>query len=462
VLALATAFAGCAWLGPEIIRSGRPAYNDAILTTSDEQLLQNIVRLRFGDSLGLLTVSSVTANVSLTGTAAVNLGFGPQPNYQGNLVPFGGTLTAEQNPTISYTPVSGESLVRQFAAEIPLDLAILIMNFSHSQTGAWMAIVRRVNNLRNPDFPDPPVLVTDPRFEEIGALAGALQRRGSIYWVRLAGAQAGYAVVLHSYSPHNSREVARLLDLLGIAKPVREGDDVVIPVQLSVGSPDPGRDRHRDPVAARAHAARGGEHRAARGRRVGRSALSRARPSWPGYPRPGRERAARAGARGRRASRLVVLHRRRGRDEQAVVPDAAASRRRADAGCRGRHGAGAHGTGDTAITRGVWSERINRKEMTMSKSSWSLLVLSAGVAAGVAYAQHPMLDKVADRVVQKYQTSTCEQLWQERAAGQGKPKPEMEQRLVKLLREDPQLRTEFFNRVSAPIVNKMFECGMIP
>jgi len=239
VMAVA-ALAGCAWLGPEIIRSGRPAYNDAILTTSDEQLLQNIVRLRFGDSLGFLTVSSVTANVSLTGTAAVNLGFGPQASYQGNLVPFSGTLATEQNPTISYTPVSGDSLVRQFAAEIPLDLAILMINFSYTQADAWLAIVRRVNNLRNPDFPDPPVLVTDPRFEEIAALAGELQRRGTLYWVRLAGAQTGYAVVLHSYSPHNSREVARLLDLLGITRPVREGDDIVIPVRLSVGSPDPG------------------------------------------------------------------------------------------------------------------------------------------------------------------------------------------------------------------------------
>ena len=98
----------------------------------------------------------------------------------------------------------------------------------------------------------------------------------------------------------------------------------------------------------------------------------------------------------------------------------------------------------------------------MSKSSWSFLVVSAGLTAGLAYAQHPILDKVADKVVQKYQSSTCEQLWQEKAAGQSKPKPEMEQRLVKLLREDPQMRTEFFNRVAAPIVNKMFECGMIP
>ena len=29
----------------------------------------------------------------------------------------------------------------------------------------------------------------------------------------------------------------------------------------------------------------------------------------------------------------------------------------------------------------------------------------------------PILDQIADKVIQKYQTSTCEQLWQERAKG---------------------------------------------
>jgi hypothetical protein len=38
----------------------------------------------------------------------------------------------------------------------------------------------------------------------------------------------------------------------------------------------------------------------------------------------------------------------------------------------------------------------------------------------------------------------------------------MEQRAIQMLRNDPQMRTEFLNRVSAPIANKMFECGMIP
>ncbi|HTR59111.1 MAG TPA: hypothetical protein VMM27_13120 [Casimicrobiaceae bacterium] len=97
----------------------------------------------------------------------------------------------------------------------------------------------------------------------------------------------------------------------------------------------------------------------------------------------------------------------------------------------------------------------------MSKRFWPF-VIAACVGAGVAYAQYPIMDRVADKVIQKYQGATCEQLWQERAQGQGKPKPEMEQRAVQMLKQDAQMRQAFFNKVAAPIVNKMFECGMIP
>jgi hypothetical protein len=97
-----------------------------------------------------------------------------------------------------------------------------------------------------------------------------------------------------------------------------------------------------------------------------------------------------------------------------------------------------------------------------NKPLFAAAAVAAIGAAGLAYAQFPIMDMVAKKVVEKYQTSTCEQLWQERAQGQGKPKPEMEQRAMKLLREDPQMRQAFFDKVAGPIVNKMFECGMIP
>jgi hypothetical protein len=88
-----------------------------------------------------------------------------------------------------------------------------------------------------------------------------------------------------------------------------------------------------------------------------------------------------------------------------------------------------------------------------------LSFVSALLLPAIAAAQdYPIMDRVAEKVVQKYQNSTCEQLWQKK----GKPKPAMEQKVVRLLKEDPQMRVAFIDKVAAPIANKMFECGMIP
>jgi hypothetical protein len=74
--------------------------------------------------------------------------------------------------------------------------------------------------------------------------------------------------------------------------------------------------------------------------------------------------------------------------------------------------------------------------------------------------QYPMMDMIANKVIQKYQTSTCEQLWQQKA--KKTPPSQQEQNAIQMLKSDPQMRTAFIDKIAAPIVNKMFECGMIP
>jgi hypothetical protein len=91
--------------------------------------------------------------------------------------------------------------------------------------------------------------------------------------------------------------------------------------------------------------------------------------------------------------------------------------------------------------------------------SLSCLVL-AGVVRINGQDQYPVLDQVANKVIQKYQTATCQQLWAERA--QKAPPTPAEAKAIQFLHSDPQMRTLFLNKVAAPIANKMFECGMIP
>jgi hypothetical protein len=86
-----------------------------------------------------------------------------------------------------------------------------------------------------------------------------------------------------------------------------------------------------------------------------------------------------------------------------------------------------------------------------------LFVLSRSTPA---QGQYPLMDDVANKIVQKYQTSTCEQLWVKKSAH---APPTMEEtRIVTFLHDDADMRMAFMKIVAPPVVNKMFDCGLIP
>jgi hypothetical protein len=83
--------------------------------------------------------------------------------------------------------------------------------------------------------------------------------------------------------------------------------------------------------------------------------------------------------------------------------------------------------------------------------------LLALTTAGAASAQGMLLDAAADKVIKKYQTATCEEL------KAPKPPPtDKEKEAIEFLRNDSQARIFFINKIAAPVLNKMFDCGMIP
>ena len=90
----------------------------------------------------------------------------------------------------------------------------------------------------------------------------------------------------------------------------------------------------------------------------------------------------------------------------------------------------------------------------------ALTLVRPNHAKAQAQDQHPILDKVAAKVIQKYQGSTCEQLWVKKS--EKAPPSAEEQKAIAFLKSNPEMRTIFINKVAAPVANKMFECGMIP
>jgi hypothetical protein len=92
------------------------------------------------------------------------------------------------------------------------------------------------------------------------------------------------------------------------------------------------------------------------------------------------------------------------------------------------------------------------------KPQYLYALLPALLVAGVARADYPMVNIAADKLIAKYQNATCEQLWEQK----GQPKTDEEQNVIQILRDDSQIRTVFLDKIAAPVVNKLFECGLIP
>lgn len=98
--------------------------------------------------------------------------------------------------------------------------------------------------------------------------------------------------------------------------------------------------------------------------------------------------------------------------------------------------------------------------MNIKKSSSLIAAALALLYVTMAFAQHPVLDAVANKVVAKYQSSTCQQLMMQKAQKQAPSAGE--QKAMELLKTDPAMRHEFVGIVADQVVDKLIQCGMIP
>jgi len=172
----AAALAGCGTVGPSAINSGRAAYNEAITATNNQQIFSLIVKSRYREAAGLLSVVSVNASFKVTGQVNAQLGIGPDQNFSGNLVPLSAGAAYEESPTISYTPVQGEDVLRQIFGPLPLDLALLMIQANDNAGWMMTMLLKSINHIRNPAFLSGAESKADPRFLQIAELVTELRR----------------------------------------------------------------------------------------------------------------------------------------------------------------------------------------------------------------------------------------------------------------------------------------------
>jgi hypothetical protein len=239
VLASQWLLAACTVVGPSAIHSGRLAYNAAISETNNQQMLMVLVNNRYGESNHLLNIASVTANVSVSSSGSIQAGFGSKSNYEGGLVPFTGGVVYEENPTISYVPVTGEKYFRQISTPVSVDVVARLVGTRYDPLFIYLALVNSVNDIRNAPFlfnEQTP----DLRFTEFTGLMTELSRSHNVRWYAESPQGPGFVISSRGASSVQSDSLETLLGLIGLSAPNIGVAPLYVPVVAGISAASDG------------------------------------------------------------------------------------------------------------------------------------------------------------------------------------------------------------------------------
>jgi len=235
-LALLLASSGCNQIGPSTIPSARFEYNEAIVHSFDTQMLLNLVRLRYQDSVLFLDLSSVVTTYERAFTAEVAPGgrVAPAPGTLGASasvgVTAGGTWT--ETPTISYSPLQGEEFAKRLLAPIPARSILLLSRSGWGLERLLICGVQHLNDLPNGMAIGGVALMRVyqyDKFQHVAVLLRLLQEEGYVELDALPapeGASEGTVVLAAGPVPMTpdaeakAREVIALLGVPRLGGPV--------------------------------------------------------------------------------------------------------------------------------------------------------------------------------------------------------------------------------------------------
>ena len=117
-LAALAVLSGCTSVGPRTIQGDRFDYGTSVQKSFEEQLLLNMVGLRYGRAPSFIEVSSIINSYSLEGS--VSAGGGLNSSISGsNTASIGGASRWAGKPTITYVPTRGRTFTQNLLTPIP-------------------------------------------------------------------------------------------------------------------------------------------------------------------------------------------------------------------------------------------------------------------------------------------------------------------------------------------------------
>ena len=167
-------------MGPRFIEGSRTDYNVAMGNTESEQILLNLVRLRYGDAPYFLEATALNTQFLLAPSVEAGSTF----DFDGaSTYSLKGKLAYEEKPTVTYSPLRGENFVRQILSRISLETILLLDSSGWSTERVIRLCVEDINGIDNaakasgPTPSEPPDISA---FNELVTILASLEAKGGL------------------------------------------------------------------------------------------------------------------------------------------------------------------------------------------------------------------------------------------------------------------------------------------
>lgn len=167
---------GCTHLGSKVMPPDRIAYNKSIVNSELQQLLLNIVRLRYGDTPQFLSLNNIVSQFSFQGGVAADFNRSISPGSLTTTVDIAPNVSYSEAPTITYTPMQGEEFVTRLL--MPVDVQILKM-FLRDGWGIgriMRTFIQRLGPLSNAQLASRPTSSRIPEYKEFSEFTRILRK----------------------------------------------------------------------------------------------------------------------------------------------------------------------------------------------------------------------------------------------------------------------------------------------
>ena len=152
---LAGPFSGCAF-GPRLLEKTHGRYQESVRQVDEEQLLRNIVHLRYSEVPLELTVSSIATQYELAGAAEARPFF-IAPNPSNSNVIFKTftsilpdlSVSGANRPTITLVPGDNSETIQRFLTPVPMETLLFLTETSWPVAVILRLWVERLNGVPN-------------------------------------------------------------------------------------------------------------------------------------------------------------------------------------------------------------------------------------------------------------------------------------------------------------------------